>query len=92
MKASCKRQILRVLLTDRLGPRRLSSLSRRGVAAALNNPDNTVRSNAAVALGMIGPAADGAVLALTAALNDPDETVRQCGTEALEWIKDKTTS
>jgi HEAT repeat protein len=53
------------------------------LVSCLTNKHSAVRSNAACALGMIGPDAAGAVTPLVACLKDPDWLVRQCAAEAL---------
>jgi HEAT repeat protein len=54
--------------------------------AALKDPHEAVRGNAAVALAEIGPNAAETVPALAAALKDPVENVRQSAANALGKI------
>lgn len=56
------------------------------LTALLDDPDPTVRRNAARTLGRIGDAAKSAIPALTARLADPDPPVRQYAARALGWI------
>jgi hypothetical protein len=60
---------------------RIASLIER-----LTNADLNVRSEAATAVGKIGPDARDAVPALTALLQDPNEEVRKVAATALEKI------
>jgi HEAT repeat protein len=56
------------------------------LAAALGDPETTVRWSAAAALGRIGPEAEPAVPALVRALDDPSPGVRQASLWALRRI------
>ena len=55
----------------------------------LRDKDNTVRRDAAEALGGLGRAAKSAVPILTKTLQDVDEDVRKAATGALEKIQKK---
>lgn len=59
-----------------------------GLIEALQKGDESLRSNAALSLGYIGPVAKAAVPALTKALQYEDEEVRRYAAEALGEIGD----
>lgn len=56
------------------------------LTAALNDPDDTVREKATIALAALGPEAEGAVPGLINALRDPDYYVREWAAHALGRI------
>lgn len=57
--------------------------------AAFKDKDPWTRQHSAVSLGLLGPAANEAVPALTAALQDPVDAVRRAVTDALKQIQAK---
>jgi HEAT repeat protein len=64
----------------------LAAMCAGPLTRALKLPDPRVRREAAVALGMLGPAAASAVPDLKEIANDQDESVRQAVSEALQKI------
>jgi HEAT repeat protein len=64
----------------------LATMCAGPLTRALKLPDPRVRREAALALGMLGPAAASAVPELKEVANDQDESVRQAVSEALQKI------
>jgi HEAT repeat protein/lysophospholipase L1-like esterase len=69
-----------------LGPAGLGTRAIPGLVAALGSTNPRARTQAAWALGRIGPAASAAVTALGRALEDPSESVRMSAAVALGRI------
>jgi HEAT repeat protein len=61
-----------------------------GIAAALNNPNPTIRGDAAYLLGIIGH--ENALPFLLEAVNDENELVRETAIESIEAIKSRDKS
>ena len=57
------------------------------LAELLRDPEWTVRRQAAIALGQIGPDAKAAIPALESLVRDPDHLVRKAAVESLRKIR-----